>query len=156
MSLLQSCRLSALRPVRAALVLSTLALAGACDDDDDDSGPDVDIESVRLAVTQNGTTQNYTVTANTPASSPVQLRVGTATIVATPLNANGQVADEADEFELRLNGLPAGVTFTRNGTLSSQIVATGAAAGTRVEAVMWHRTESHDDYTAVFTLQVAP
>ena len=149
-------RLPTVRATRAALVLSTLALAAACDDDEVTGDDEPEIESVRLVVTPTGgTATTYTVTANGATPSPVQLRVGTSTIVATPLAANGATIDEASEFELRMSGLPAGVTFTRSGTLSATIAATTATtANATVSAIMWHRTEGHDDYTANFPLRV--
>jgi hypothetical protein len=147
-----------LRAARTALVLSTLAFAAACGDDDaTDSGEDVEIESVRLTITPaGGTATTYTVTANGATPSPVQLRVGTSTIVAVPLDDDNQTVDEASEFELQMSGLPAGVTFTRSGSLTATITATGAAAATRVSAAMYHRTEQHTDYTANFQLSVVP
>lgn len=153
-------RLPAFRAVRTAAILSTLALsATACDDDDEITGDDEpEIESVRLVVTPaGGTPTTYTVTANGATPSPVQLRVGTSSIVATPLDANGQTIDEASEFELRMSGLPTGVTFTQSGTLSASIAATAATtSNANVSAIMWHRSEGHDDYTANFPLRVAP
>ena len=151
-------RLPAFRTVRTAALLSTLALAAACDDDDDITGDDEpEIESVRLVVTPSGgTATTYTVTANGATPSPVQLRVGTATIVATPLDASGGTIDEASEFELRMSGLPTGVTFTQSGTLTATITATAATTtNANVSAIMWHRSEGHDDYTANFPLRVA-
>jgi hypothetical protein len=154
-------RLPAFRTVRAlrtAALLSTLALAAACDDDDDLTGEDEpEIESVRLVVTPSGgTATTYVVTANGATPSPVQLRVGTSTIVATPLEANGRTIDEASEFELRMSGLPTGVTLTPSGTLTTTITATAATTtNANVSAIMWHRSEGHDDYTAVFPLRVA-
>ena len=146
------------RAFRTTALLSTLALAAACGDDNITGDDEPDIESVRLVVTPSGgTPTTYTVTANGATPSPVQIRVGTSTIVATPLAANGQAISEASEFELRMNGLPAGVTFTRSGTLSATIAATAATTtNATVSAVMWHRTEGHDDYTANFPLRVAP
>ena len=151
-------RLPAFRTVRTAALLSTLALAAACDDDDDLTGDDEpEIESVRLVVTPTGgTATTYTVTANGATPSPVQLRVGTATIVATPLDGSGGTIDEASEFELRMSGLPTGVTFTQSGTLTATITATAATTtNANVSAIMWHRSEGHDDYTANFPLRVA-
>lgn len=151
-------RLPAFRTVRTAALLSTLALAAACDDDDDLTGDDEpEIESVRLVVTPSGgTATTYTVTANGATPSPVQLRVGTATIVATPLDGSGGTIDEASEFELRMSGLPTGVTFTQSGTLTATITATAATTtNANVSAIMWHRSEGHDDYTANFPLRVA-
>ncbi|MDF1505035.1 hypothetical protein PYV61_18945 [Roseisolibacter sp. H3M3-2] len=148
----------AFRLVRTAALLSTLALAvTACDDDDDVTGDDEpDIESVRLVVTPSGgTPTTYTVTANGATPTPVQLRVGTSTIVATPLDAGGATIDESSEFELRMSGLPAGVTFTQSGTLSATIAATAATTtSANVSAIMWHRSEGHDDFTANFPLRV--
>lgn len=151
-------RLPAFRAVRTAALLSTLALAvTACDDDPTAVEDEPDIESVRLVVTPSGgTATTYTVTANGATPSPVQLRVGTSTIVATPLDANGQTIAEASEFELRMSGLPTGVTFTQSGTLSATIAATAATTtNANVSAIMWHRSEGHDDYTANFPLRVA-
>ena len=151
-------RLPAFRAVRTAALLSTLALAAtACDDDDITGEDEPEIESVRLVVTPaGGTATTYTVTANGATPSPVQLRVGTSTIVATPLDASGRTIDEASEFELRMSGLPAGVTFTQSGTLSATIAATAATTtNATVSAIMWHRSEGHDDYTANFPLRVA-
>jgi hypothetical protein len=152
-------RLPAFRAVRTAALLSTLALAAtACDDDDDLTGEDEpDIESVRLVITPTGgAATTYTVTANGATPSPVQLRVGTSTIVATPLDASGRTIDEASEFELRMGGLPAGVTFTQSTTLAATITATAATTtNAQVSATMWHRTEGHGDYTANFPLRVA-
>jgi hypothetical protein len=150
--------LPAVRALRAAAVLSTLALAAACSDDDELTGEDEpDIESVRLVITPSGgTPTTYVVTANGATPSPVQLRVGTSTIVATPLDASNQTIGEASEFELRISGLPAGVTFTQSGTLSATIAATAATTtNANVSAIMWHRSEGHDDYTANFPLRVA-
>jgi hypothetical protein len=145
-----------LRAARAALVLSTLAFAAACGDDDGtDAGEDVEIESVRLTITPaGGAATTYTVTANGATPSPVQLRVGTSTIVAVPLDDNNQTVAEASEFELQMSGLPAGVTFTRSGSLSATITATAATAATQVSAAMYHKTEQHTDYTANFQLRV--
>jgi hypothetical protein len=151
-------RLPAFRTLRTAALLSTLALAAACDDDDDITGDDEpEIESVRLVITPSGgTATTYTVTANGATPSPVQLRVGTSTIVATPLDASGRTIDEASEFELRMSGLPTGVAFTRSGTLTATISATAATTtNANVSAIMWHRSEGHDDYTANFPLRVA-
>jgi hypothetical protein len=114
---------------------------------------------VRLTVTQSGSTQGttYVVTANGATPSPVQLRVGTSTLVAVPLDAAGRTIDEASEFELRMENLPGAVTFSRNGTLTANIIAASAVASpATVRAVMWHRTENHGDYTANFPLTVAP
>ncbi len=150
-------RLPTFRTLRTAALLSTLALAAACDDDDELTGDDEpEIESVRLVVTPSGgTATTYTVTANGATPSPVQLRVGTATIAATPLDASGQTIDEASEFELRMSGLPAGVTFTQSGTLTATVSATAATTtNAQVAAIMWHRSEGHDDYTANFPLRV--
>jgi hypothetical protein len=152
-------RLPAFRAVRTAALLSTLALAAtACDDDDDLTGEDEpDIESVRLVITPaGGAATTYTVTANGATPAPVQLRVGSSTIVATPLAANGQTIGESSEFELRMSGLPTGVTFTQSGTLTATIAATAATTtNATVSAIMWHRSEGHDDYTANFPLRVA-
>ena len=151
-------RLPTVRALRTAALLSTLALAAACDDDDELTGDDEpEIESVRLVVTPSGgAATTYTVTANGATPSPVQLRVGTATIVATPLDAGGRTIDEASEFELRMSGLPTGVTFEQSGTLSATITATAATTtNATVSAIMWHRSEGHDDYTANFPLRVA-
>jgi hypothetical protein len=151
-------RLPTFRTLRTAALLSTLALAAACDDDDDLTGDDEpEIESVRLVITPSGgTATTYTVTANGATPSPVQLRVGAATIVATPLDAGGRAVDEASEFELRMGGLPTGVTFTQSGTLTATITATAATTtNATVSATMWHRTEGHGDYTANFPLRVA-
>jgi hypothetical protein len=151
-------RLPAFRTLRTAALLSTLALAAACDDDDDITGDDEpEIESVRLVITPSGgTATTYTVTANGATPSPVQLRVGTSAIVATPLDASGRTIAEAPEFELRMSGLPTGVAFTRSGTLTATISATAATTtNANVSAIMWHRSEGHDDYTANFPLRVA-
>ena len=147
----------AARALRAAVLLPALAFAAACGDDDGPTGNDEpEIESVRLTITPSGgTAVPYTVTANGSTPSPVALRVGTSTITAVPLDAAGQTIDEATEFELRLSGLPAGVTFTTNGTLTAPVTATAATAtNAQVSAVMWHRSEGHDDYTANFPLRV--
>ena len=150
-------RLPALRTVRTAALLSTLALAAACGDDEITGDDEPEIESVRLVITPSGgTATTYVVTANGATPSPVQLRVGTSTIVATPLEANGSTIDDASEFELRMRGLPTGVTFTQSGTLTATITATAATTtNATVSAVMWHRSEGHDDYTANFPLRVA-
>ena len=150
-------RLPTLRTLRTAALLSTLALAAACDDDDELTGDDEpEIESVRLVITPSGgTATTYTVTANGATPSPVQLRVGTAAIVATPLDAGGRAIADASEFELRMSGLPAGVTFTQSGTLTATITATAATTtNAQAAAIMWHRSEGHDDYTANFPLRV--
>lgn len=148
--------LSASRTARTAALLSTLVLAAACDDDHADHEPD--IESVRLVIASpGGAADTYTVTANGATPSPVRLRVGTSTITAVPLEADGHTIDEAGDFELRMEGLPAGVTFTRSGSLTATISATAAVSTpTTARAVMWHKTEQHDDYTAVFPMTVAP
>lgn len=149
-------RLPTFRAARAALVLSTLALAAACDDDptgDDHDEPE--IEAVRLIVTTGGTATTYTVTANGATPSPVQLRVGTSTVAAVALDQSGAAIDLHDEFELRMSGLPAGVTFTRTGALAGSITAPAATTtNAQVSAIMWHLEENHDDYTANFPLRV--
>ena len=145
------------RAVGAAVALSTLAIAAACGGSSTGADEEPEIESVRLVVTPTGgTATTYTVTANGATPSPVQLRVGTSTIAATPLDANGGTISEASEFELRMSGLPAGVTFTQNGTLSATISATAATTtNAQVSATMWHKPENHGDYTANFPLRVA-
>jgi hypothetical protein len=73
-----------------------------------------------------------------------------------PVGDNNQVSDEADEFELHLKNLPAGVTATRNG-LTNTVTATAAVpTATEVQAEMYHVAEGHEDYTANFRITVAP
>jgi hypothetical protein len=149
------------RPVaalRAATVFAAVAFAAACSDSPTKSGPDVEIESVRLTVTPpgGGAPVVYTLTANGSTPSPVQLRVGTSTLTAVPLGDKGQSVPEATEFELRLTNLPASVTFTRNGSLTAPVAATAATAATPVRAEMFHKGEGHTDYTANFSLVVVP
>jgi hypothetical protein len=146
-----------LRTAVAVAAFGGLLGAAACDSDPVSPGGDVDIESVRLTITPaTGAATVYTVTANSANDAPVVLRVGTSTIRAEPLDDRGQVVSEAPEFELRLLDLPNGVTFTRNGTLTATVVTTQAVTATPVRAQMWHRAEEHEDYTAVFRIQVTP
>lgn len=160
--------LRAARAARAALVLSTLALAAACDDDDDEGEEEPDIQSVRLTVTPpGGAATAYVITTTGATPSPVQLRVGTSAVSAVALDDNNQSIALESDFELRVVGalsgeaetaLPAGITFVRNSTLSSTITATAAAANTTVPAVvrLFHRGEGHSDFDAGFQMRVVP
>ena len=146
------------RAFRVGAAMAVLAFAAACNDSSTEPEDEPDIESIRLTVTPaTGAVTTYTLTANGSTPSPVQLRVGTSTLTAVALGANGQSLGLEAEFELRMEALPASVTFTRNGTLTSSIVATSAVATpVTVQAVMWHKEEAHDDYTANFPLTVVP
>jgi hypothetical protein len=160
------------RALRAAAVLSTLALAAACDDDDELTGEDEpEIESVRLIVTPpGGTPTTYTVRVNGGASpSPIQLRVGTSAVTAQALDAAGATIDLANEFELRVvasvTGSDAGqqtpltgtLTYTGNGTLTGALVATAATTANVAATVrMVHKEEAHSDFDAGVQLRVAP
>jgi hypothetical protein len=140
------------RLLRGAAAVTVLALASACDDDATGPDEEPEIESVRLTVTPpSGTATTYVLTANGSTPSPVQLRVGTSTLTAVALGAGGQALDIGSEFELRMGGLPASVTFTRNGSLTATVSATAAVATpVTAQAIMWHKVENHDDYTASF------
>jgi hypothetical protein len=164
-------RPSPFRAARVAVLLSALALAGACGDDDPagiDDEPE--IESVRLSVTPpGGTATTYTVTVNGGASpSPIQLRVGSSAVTAQALDAAGRAIDLGSEFELRVvasvsgsnanqqTPLAGAVTYTGNGTLTGTLVST-AATTSNVSAYvrMVHKEEAHSDFDAPVQLRAA-
>ena len=143
---------STLMPRRAAraLAAAALALAAACNDStapEEDHADD--ITALRIAVTPSGgAATTYTLTdAGVLSPSPMVLPVGTAAVTVNFLDADGAVITSeisTEEFEIRFESLPTGVTFARTGAFSGTLTATAAGAGT-MQALLWHLEEDHED-----------
>lgn len=156
------------RAARAVAALAALAFAAACNDDGGSEDDEPPIQAVRLTVTPSaGPAVAYTITTTGATPSPVSIRVGTSTVTAAALDARNQTIALESDFELRVVGavsgatetpLPAGFTFTPNGTLSSTITATSAVTTRTIDAAvrLFHRGEGHSDFDARFQLFVTP
>jgi hypothetical protein len=167
--------LSARAARAAALALAAAVAVGACDGDDDPTGVDEEpqIQSVRLTVTPPGSsTAGAPLAVTTTSNTPIQLRVGTSTVTAVALDANGQPITFDEPFQFRMvanvtageasaqTPLSGVLTFTPgpNGTgaLSGTITASAAAAATTAWVRMVHVNEAHSDFDARVQVSVVP
>ena len=163
------------RTLRTAAALALLAVgAAACGDDDGFEEDEPEIARIRLTVTPaSGTPVNYTLQASETANAVVAFRAGTNTLSAVALDANNQTIDLGSEFELQMvqsvsipqgsaselvTPLPAGVTFTPNGSMSGAALAITGPSATERPAVlrMFHKGEGHTDFDAKVRYTVAP
>ena len=141
------------RSLRFGAVLLALASAAACDDPIDvDDEPVVSTFRV-TAVTPTGQTQTINVTANTQTPASVTLPSGTA-ITVEFLRPDGTIETIVNplDFELRVQSVAGGVTFTRTGPFAGILNSATPGAKT-VNLQLYHLGEGHAerDFNLNFT-----
>ena len=138
------------RPVfRLAAALALVAVAACNDSSGPDEDPADEVASIRLTIVQGAATSNFTVASSgavTPA--PLRIPVGTSTVTATFLRADGSTVSAGDlaDFQLRLKPA-AGLTFARTAPFVGTLTTTAAAGSTvAVELCLFHIEENHCDF----------
>jgi hypothetical protein len=144
------------RAMLAALSLSLVATATACDDDP--AGPDEPEPAVVSMLLTFGNGQTATVTGAAGSTPSVRIPVGATTVTARFLRANGTDDPVAVAPTFRLEVVPpaGNITFARSSTNAFSGTLTAATATNTAIPVtfgLFHVEEQHTDF-GPFTVNV--
>lgn len=130
--------------------LAAVALITACDDDPvAPPDPGEAVEAIRLTVGSE--------TIDLPETDAVTIPLGATNVSAAFLDADGNVVEGLDEFELRIDTEDAEdvVTFDRSGSDPFAGTLTGENADTvSVDVQLYHIEEGHADFSAPLNVTI--
>ena len=148
------------RTVRMLAGLVALSTTVACNDS---TGPEEDhaeeVAEIRLTVTPAaGAATTYAIRTTGTTPTPIQLRVGTATVTAQVFDEDGEniTSELGSEFIVRVQpATGSNITFAGTNAFSGTLTVAAGAVGNRTMQVdLYHTEEQHADFGPI-TVNVA-
>lgn len=141
--------------------MSALAVAG-CGDDGIDPEPEPEIETIQVIVTNTSGNQTVNVPATGTQPTPIPLRANQDNAVSFRfLGANGNdeplIAARRGDYELQMENLAAGWTFTPTGGTGATFTSTirPNAAGTfNPRLILFNDDHGHEEVERLITITV--